>query len=735
MRATFTILLAALLIASAQQATQAPPAAAQKKAAPAKQDASKTGTAGRKTFTFSDTVQLVVVNVSAKDKNGNPIEGLKADDFTISEDGKPQKITTFQYQQLVNDPEPTAEDTQSKTLTTRGPVLGEAKKVDVAAAAVKSVTANQITPAKAGEVKYKDRRLMVLFFDMTSMPINDQIRAQDSAVKFVKSQITPSDLVAIMTFSSDVKVVEDFTDDRDKLVKDIKGLTVGEGQGFDATDTSDAASDTGAAFSADDSEFNIFNTDRQLSALETAAKMLGTLPEKKALVYFASGMTRDSSGNNQAQLTATVNAANKANVSFYPIDARGLVASAPLGDATKASSSAGSVRTGGAQMQAQASFQSQQETLTTLAGDTGGRALLDENDLSVGIVQAQKDISSYYIVGYNSSNTNLDGHFRKIDLKIKDARVSKLDYRRGYFASKNWGKFDSEDKERQLTEALMMGDPMTDIDVRAEIDFFRLSRDSYFVPVEVKIPGSDLEMAKHGNAERTRLDFIGVVKDSKGEVAGGGNVRDYVDLELKGDKAAEITKHPVAYDTGFTLKPGEYTLKFLVRENETGKIGTYEQKFTVPNLTSDQPILPTSSVILSNQIQPMTEALYSAEKDKKLLEENPLVQNKEKLIPSVTRVFKKNQEMYVYVEVYEPLATSTQPVVASVSFFRGKAKAFETEPLVVKDGLNAKSKALPVRFAVPLSSLKPGKYTCQVSLFDLTAQKRSYTRADVYVTP
>jgi VWFA-related protein len=734
MRATFTILLAALLIASAQQATQAPPAAAQKKAAPAKQDASKTGTAGKKTFTFSDTVQLVVIDVFAKDKSGNPVEGLKPEDFSVSEDGKPQKITTFQYQQLKSDPE-SAEEVQSKSLTTRGPVLGEAKQVDVAAAAVKSVTANQITPAKAGEVKYKDRRLMVLFFDMTSMPINDQIRAQDAAVKYVKTQITSSDLVAIMTFSSDVKVVEDFTDDRDKLLKDIKALTVGEGQGFGLTDTSDAASDTGAAFTADDSEFNIFNTDRQLSAIETAAKMLGTLPEKKALVYFASGMTRDSNGNNQAQMTATVNAAVKANVAIYAIDARGLVASAPLGDATKGSSSASTVRTGGAQMSAQASFQGQQETLTTLSYDTGGKPLVDENDLSTGIVQAQKDIASYYIIGYNSGNENLDGHFRKIDLKIKNANVAKLDYRRGYFASKNWGKFDSEDKERQLTEALMMGDPMTDIDVRAEIDFFRLSRDSYFVPVEVKIPGSDLEMAKQGNAERTRLDFIGVVKDAKGEVAGGGNVRDYVDLVLKGDKAAEITKHPVAYDTGFTLKPGEYTLKFLVRENETGKIGTYEQKFTVPNLTSDQPILPTSSVILSNQIQPMTEALYSAEKDKKLLEENPLVANKEKLVPSVTRVFKKNQEMYVYVEVYEPLATATQPVVASVSFFRGKAKAFETEPLVVKDGLNAKSKALPVRFAVPLSSLKPGKYTCQVSLFDLTAQKRSYTRADVYVTP
>jgi hypothetical protein len=183
------------------------------------------------------------------------------------------------------------------------------------------------------------------------------------------------------------------------------------------------------------------------------------------------------------------------------------------------------------------------------------------------------------------------------------------------------------------------------------------------------------------------------------------------------------------------LKPGTYTLKFLVRENETGKIGTFEQKFTIPNLTTDQPMLPTSSVILSNQIQPVTDSLYSAEKDKKLLDENPLVQNKEKLIPSVTRVFKKNQEMYVYVEVYEPLATTTQPVVAAVSFFRGKTRVFQTEPLIVRDGLNAKTKALPVRFSVPLSKLTPGKYMCQVTLLDPESHKPSYTRAEVYVTP
>jgi hypothetical protein len=411
------------------------------------------------------------------------------------------------------------------------------------------------------------------------------------------------------------------------------------------------------------------------------------------------------------------------------------VATAPLGDATQASSSAASVRTGGAQQQAQATFQADQETLTTLAGDTGGKALLDENDLSVGIVQAQKDISSYYVISYYSANTALDGHYRKIVLKIKSNLAAKLDYRHGYFASKTFNKFDSEDRERQLQEALMLGDPITDIEVKAEIDYFRLARDRYFVPVEVKIPGSELELAKHGNAERTRLDFIGVVKDAKGDVTGGGNVRDFVELDLKGDKAAEITKHPVAYDTGFTLKPGAYSLKFLVRENETGKIGTFEKRFVIPDLTSDQLMLPTSSVILSNQIQDMKDSLYSAEKDPRLLAENPLVANRKKLVPSVTGVFKVTQNMYVYVETYEPLAAATEPIMAYVSFYRGKTKSFETEPLVVKDGLDAKTKALPVRFSVPLSKLAPGQYTCQVTLYNPKEQKFSFTRSDVYLVP
>ena len=673
----------------------------------------------RGTVTFTTTRQLVIEDVIVKSQNGAPVNNLKAGDFLVTEDGKPQQISVFEYQKLSDEALPAPPK----------PALQQRTEV-AAAPAVKPLTAVEIAPEKPGDLKYRDKRLMVMFFDMTSMPIQDQMRAQAAALKFLNTQMTTSDLMAIMTFATDISVVQDFTDDRDLLAADIKKLTIGEGLGLDETASDDSASDTGAAFQQDDTEFNIFNTDRQLSALESAVKMLASLNEKKALIYFASGMTRNGL-DNQAQLQATINAAIRSNVAFYPIDARGLVASAPLGDATKGSPGGQAMYSGTSAHAAASNFQGQQETLYTLASDTGGKALLDNNDLSMGIVQAQKDISSYYIIGYYSQNEALDGKFRRVKITLKDKdtaeRVARLDYRQGYYASKDFGKLSSTDKERQLAEALMLGDPVTDIDIAVEIDYFRLARDRYFVPVVAKIPGSELELARHGGAESTRIDFIGQVKDAAGKVV--ENVRDMAEVKLKGQTAADLARHPLEYDTGFTLAPGKYNLKFLARENETGKMGTYEISFAIPDLTSDQKLLPISSVILSSQRMPLTAAVFSAENDKRLLAANPLVDGGQKLVPSVTRVFNRNQELYVFLEAYEPEAAVTQPLVASVAFYRGKTKAFESAPLEVSQGLNEKSKALPLRFSLPLEKLRPGRYTCQVTVLDPTARKFAFWRA------
>jgi VWFA-related protein len=666
---------------------------------------------------ISTTTQLVVEDVLIKGRDGKPVLGLKPSDFTITEDGKPQKISVFEFQTLE----------QEQSASARPPARAPEKS------SIPPLTTVQIAPERPGDLKYRNRRLMVMFFDMTSMPIQDQKRAQEAALKFLRTQMTPADLMAVMTFSSDVKVMQDFTDDRDLLEKDIRSLIIGQGQGFEINNQDDSESDSGAAFEQDDTEFNIFNTDRQLSALETAVKMLGSLNEKKSLIYFASGVQRNGL-DNQAQLQSTVNAAIRANVSFYPIDARGLVAQAPLGDATKGSPGGQGMYSGSSARSLTGNFQNSQETLYALAADTGGKALLDNNDLSMGMVQAQKDMTSYYIIGYYSTNTALDGRYRRVKITLNKSvatRIAKLDYRQGYYGEKQFNKFTESDKERQLAQALMLGDPITDMNIAMELDYFRLGHDRYFVPLAVKIPGSEIELARHGGAESTRLDFIGEIKDAQGATV--SNVRDNIQVKLKGESAEQLAQTTLAYDTGFTLAPGAYTAKFLARENETGKMGTFETKFVVPDLTAEQKYLPISSVVLSNQREKLDAAAATAEKDKKILAAHPLIQNGVKLVPSVTRVFRKDQNLYVYLEAYEPSATATQAVMANVSFYRGKVKAFETDPLRVAEGLDPKTKAVPLRFSVPLAKLKPGKYICQVSVLDPAAQKFAFWRAPILI--
>jgi VWFA-related protein len=668
---------------------------------------------------FTANAQLVVETVIVKDKNGKPIEGLTAKDFSITEDGKPQVIKFCEYQALKDEPGtvPVPELLASAT-------SADTAKVDL-------VTRNQIAAETPGDIKYRDRRMLGLYFDMSAMPTPDQLRALDAATKFIKTKMQPQDLMAIMKYSGQgVEVLHDFTDNRAELLTEIQKLVVGDAQGNDEDPGDDSDADTGSAFGQDQGEFNIFTTDRQLAALQTAVNMLGQLNEKKALVYFASGL-RLNGTNNQAQLQATVNSAIRANVALYPVDARGLVALPPMGDATKGSPGGNGMYSGSSAMATASNFQITQDTLFTLAADTGGKALLDNNDLTVGMVNAEKAISSYYIIGYYSSNIALDGKFRKIKITLNDASA-KLDYRVGYYAGKQFNKFNTVDKERQLEDALLLGDPITDLTIAMEVNYFQLNRAEYFVPIAVKIPGSELYLARKGGAERTMIDFIGEVKDEFGSTV--QNVRDKVDIKLSDDTAAQFAKRPIQYDTGFTLLPGAYTIKFLARDAETGRIGTYINKFVIPNLNKEDKRIPISSVVLSGQRIDLRDTLYTANKSK-LPDASPLIQEGQKLLPSVTRVFSKNKDMYVYLQAYEPTATAIQPLVAFVTFYRGQVKAFETAPLPVTEGLNNRLKTVPLKFSLALNNLPAGKYRCQVTVIDPTSQKAAFWQAPVMLVP
>lgn len=666
------------------------------------------------TPTFRSSTNLIVQTVTVKDRDGRVIEGLTAPDFVVTEDGKPQDVAFVEFQRID---------------ATRAAAGAEATPPTVNPAPPLPGTVPVITTSPKGDSRYQHRRLVIFYFDAASMPASDFARACLQARTYVDELMAPADIIALMEFKGGaVRVRQDFTDNRQRLRETIQAMMNGDSQDGFADNP-----ETGTSFGQNDAEFNIFNTDRQLSALQTAIAMLRPLPEQKTLIYFASGVKLNGT-DNQAQLRATINSAVRSNVTLNPIDVRGLVAMAPLGDATERSPGGTDMFSGPAAHQRISNFERSQDTLFALAKDTGGKAILNTNDLAHGIGEVADTISSYYIVGYYSTQPAKDGKFRRITVAVKDKPQARLSYRQGYFADKTWGTMSAVEKERQLEEAMLLEDPVTDIPIALELDFFQLNRAEYFVPVFLKIPGSELQLAKHRGAQRTRIDFIGEVKDDSGFTQ--QNVRDKVDIPLTDQEAADLGRRPVQYETGFTLLPGKYVIRLLARDAETGRIGTFQTTFTIPNLERDETTVPISTVVLSSQRIPVGDELYAVKQTTSAQAQaaNPLVADGQKLVPSVTRVFSKARDLYVFLQAYQRRYPAQQPVVAFVSLYRGGEKAFETPPIAVTSGIDAR-KAIPIRFDVSLQALAAGPYQLQVTVLEPEGKKAAFWRAPVVIVP
>jgi VWFA-related protein len=685
-------------------------------------------------FTLTVHSNLVMEAVTVKDKQGHFIHGLTAKDFVLSEDDKPQVIRHCEYQNLTESSKPLA------------PLTAEEANVTI----YKKLGRTQVAPETESKMLYKDRRLLALYFDMSALGQFDKQRALEAAVKFVGTQLTSADMVAILRFDNgSVDILQDFSADRGRLLSILDTLAVGEDSKFAEADSS-SDTDTDAAYGQDDSEFNVFNTDRQLAAIQTAIEMLGHMSEKKSLIYFASGLNLNGI-DNQAQMHATTDAAIRAGVVLWTIDARGLVASAPLGDASQASSGGQSMYTGAAAASFDQDFSHSQEALYTLATDTGGKAFLDNNDLTRGIVQAQESISDYYLLSYYATDSIPDGKFRRIHISLSGNQEAKLEYRQGYFAGKEFKKFNDMDRERQLEEALMLEDPITELTVAMEIDYFQLNRAEYFTPIVVKIPGRELALAKRKGANFTHIDFIGEIKD----LAGGetvSNIRDSVNIKLSDATAAELAHRPIEYDTGYTLLPGDYSIKFLARDDETGRIGTFQTNFSIPNLVRVKDSVPISAVVLSSQRVDLKDALYDAENAKVRAKDeafNPLVQDGKKLIPSVTRVFTTGHKLYVFFQAYREKsnavdntdattskATITEPVASTsfyafATFYQNGKNVYESRPKAITPPAGNSFNKLPFSIEINHDKLPRGRYELQITVIDAAKQQSSTWRAQV----
>jgi VWFA-related protein len=640
--------------------------------------------------------ELMLVNITVKDKSGNILNNLKPENFTVLEDNKAQKVISFDIENI--DAVANQDVAQSHPLTNPQP------PTQPGAAATSSNATDQ----------FKDRRLIVLFFDLSAMQPDEIDRAVTSAEHYVDTQMAPADLVSIVSLGSSLLVNQDFTSDHELLKKQLQAFSTGSGQGFEegTTGTTEGTPDTGQPFTADDTEYNIFNTDRRLEALRSVAEKLSHLQQKKSLIYFSSGMDRTGI-ENQSELRAAINAAVRSNLAIYTMDLRGLQAIVAGGEAQNASLRGTSPYSGQSMINALNSNFTTQETLVTLASDTGGKAFLDSNDFSQVFKGVQQDTSTYYLLGYHSSNPARDGHYRRITVKVNIPGV-KIDYRRGYYAPADYQHSTKEDKELQLQEQLASELPATDLPLYMNTAFFRMDPKKYYVEVSLVVPGSEVPFTRASDRDKANLDVIGLVLDNEQHPL--TRIRDTVKLAV--DTSSEVRKKNVQYNTGLDLPPGKYHLKFVVRENQTGRMGSFETDLIVPDLKS-QP-LKMSSIVLASQTQTA----------KKGAPPNPLIRDGEEIIPNVTHVFSSTQHLKLYYEVYDPgrgntpQPSRTEPAKAeihlltNVAFFRGKAKVFESSLVEVTQLNAADRKAGVFQLDLPLSSLKPGFYTAQVNVID-----------------
>jgi VWFA-related protein len=659
-------------------------------------------------FTLKVNSDLVLTNIVVRDKKtGQVVKGLSQKDFTITENGKPQQIVSFDFESV--DGAAALNESTINGKSGGSIVLGK-------------------SPIVTGDA-LRDHRLVVLFFDLTSMQPEDVERAQDAARNYINKQMQAADVVSVVSLDSSLSLDQDFTQDKQLLLNAVNSYSGDQTQGFapGATSTTNQSEDT-TAYTADESEYNDINTDRELFAISSIAKSLAYINQKKALLYFSGGISRDGI-ENQASLRSAINSAVRANMSIYSVDTRGLQAISPLGDASTGSLRGTSGYNGAAmQNNLDANFNSQ-EVMANLSSDTGGKAFFDSNDFAPAFQRMQQDTSAYYVIGFRSTDSRRNGAYRRLSIKINRPDV-KLEYRPGYYAPADFKHSNKEDRERELEDQLASDLPATDVAVYLQALYFRLDDNRYSIPISILVPGSQIPFVKGGDRDKATLDVIGEVKDTSGRRI--GDARDTVKLAI--DQSQQVRQKNIQYSTSFTLPAGKYHLKFVVRENETGRMGSFETDITVPDLRKAP--VKLSSVVLASQRIPAGKKADS-----------PLVRDGEEIVPNLPHVFRQDQHLYFLYEVYNPAravaaantsqsaaqpqaaskpaknskpdkATTPVRVFTSIEFLSDGMKVYET-PLIQATQLNVPARdAIAFQFDVPLAQLKPGLYTCQVNIID-----------------
>jgi VWFA-related protein len=680
---------------------------------------------------------LVNIDVIVKDKKGEYVADLKAEDFTIVENGMTQKIEFF-----------------DAPLSSR---------TDTTAATAPGAQPTTPTPPAAA------RNYIVLLLDSQTTDITNLKQVREGTLKYVREKITNEDVVALLSVTNGLQMLQPFTQDKERLIASLENLSVNStSKNFEQKDlgenisaqreilTAGAPNGDVRLDSAAGAKLMIAQRVLQqfiqlrtalslqqsrpiLAALAAISEGLRPIPGKKTLVLFSQGFVTPAVLDWQVQ--STIDIANRANVAIYIIDSAGLRANAPgSGALVPGNPMAGvsgitnqeqRIRAVGGETvfdNVRQEGQSREyDVLYRISGDTGGKLFRGNNDLGQGLERINEEIHARYTLAYRSTNQNFDGTFRKvkIDVRRPDAQIMS---RAGYYAIPPEEIVLLSPADKKLLTGFTTAQANPELPLSVALTQFR-SRDGLFtVPVALELPPASVKFERKGDKRLMQLDVLGVLKTNSEKVISrlGGNF----DINLSDADYQSIVNNNIFYRQDMVLAPGEYTLDLIVKDRLSGKTTAKREQFVVPEPDAE---FAATNIVLSRYVEQAPLPTLGTDGPADVF-----IHGRSWIRPSPGRKFQAADNLIMFLSVYNAANSpdTGKPLVrVTVRLMKDGQPATKPFDFMLGDVQDQPVTHLTFAEYIRLAGFAPGNYTAAIEIKDMVTRKSVKQDAAFTIVP
>ena len=682
---------------------------------------------------------LVNIDVIVKDKKGKYVADLKAEDFTIVENGVTQKIEFFDA--------PLSSRTDTAATTAPG---------------AQPTTPNP--PAAA-------RNYIVLVLDSQTTDITNLKQVREGTLKYVREKITNEDVVALLSVTNGLQMLQPFTQDKEKLIASLENLSVNStSKNFETKDLAEninaqrdiltdgapggeittTAGGSAAArlmiaqrvlqqFIQLRTALSLQQSRPILAALAAISEGLRPIPGKKTLVLFSQGFVNPAVLDWQVQ--STIDIANRANVAIYIIDSAGLRANAPAsGSLAPGNPLAGvsgitnqeqRIRAVGGETVfdnvRQEGQNREYDILYRISGDTGGKLFRGNNDLGQGLERINEEIRARYTLAYRSTNQNFDGTFRKvkIDVRRPDAQIIS---RNGYYAIAPEEIVLLSPADKKLLTGFASAQSNPELPLSVALTQFRTRDGLFTVPVALELPPGSVKFERKGDKRLMQLDVLGVLKTTSEKVISrlGGNF----DINLSDADYQSIVNNNIFYRQDMVLAPGEYTLDLMVKDRLSGKTTAKREQFVVPEPDGE---FAATNIVLSRYVEQAPLPALGADGPADVF-----IHGRSWIRPSPGRKFQAADNLIMFLSVYNAANSpdTGKPLVrVTVRLMKDGQPATKPFDFMLGDVQDQPVPHLTFAEYIRLAGLAPGNYNAAIEIKDMVTRKSVKQDAAFTIVP